>query len=48
MTGAYTCVICNEVCEGYGNNPAPLVNEGKCCDDCNGLVIIERIRMVVE
>ena len=37
------CSICNEKIEGFGNNAQP-INDGICCDDCNTLVIIERIR----
>ena len=35
--------ICNEKIEGFGNNAQP-INNGTCCDDCNTLVIIERIK----
>ena len=34
------CVICGEIGIGYGNNPAPVKTEGKCCDDCNALFVI--------
>jgi hypothetical protein len=37
------CSICNENFEGFGNNAEP-VNDGRCCDDCNNLVIMERIK----
>ena len=37
------CSICNEKIEGFGNNAQP-INDGICCDDCNTLVIIERIK----
>ena len=37
------CSICNENFEGFGNNARP-INNGRCCDDCNTLVIIERIK----
>ena len=37
------CSICNETIEGFGNNAQP-INNGTCCDDCNTLVIIERIK----
>lgn len=30
-----SCVICGEPLEGYGNNPAPVTEKGKCCDACN-------------
>tara|TARA_R110000751_G_scaffold196183_1_gene301463 strand:+ start:522 stop:719 length:198 start_codon:yes stop_codon:yes gene_type:complete len=49
------CVLCNEEIKGdvvngeakvYGHNPAPLSNEGRCCDDCNyGKVLLERLKM---
>ena len=38
-----TCSICHSEFEGFGNNAQP-INDGTCCDDCNGLVIIERIK----
>jgi hypothetical protein len=33
----YTCCICGEDFEGYGNNPEPYMSadKGKCCDSCN-------------
>ena len=37
------CSICNENIEGHGHNAQP-INSGKCCDDCNNLVIIARIK----
>jgi hypothetical protein len=45
------CVICkipieeNEYGWAGGNNALP-VAEGRCCDGCNTLVIIERLRRV--
>jgi hypothetical protein len=44
----YQCVLCDEMCTGYGNNPYPLAPprnnmEGACCDDCNEKVIRARI-----
>lgn len=29
------CVLCNGYVGLYGHNPAPLSEEGRCCDDCN-------------
>ena len=38
------CSICgNTINDKYGNNAQP-INDGRCCDDCNTLVIIERIK----
>jgi|SaaInlV_100m_DNA_2_1039680.scaffolds.fasta_scaffold59081_4 hypothetical protein len=52
------CVLCNEDIRGevidgiarvYGHNPAPLSNEGKCCDECNiTKVIPARISGVIK
>lgn len=36
----YTCCICGEDFEGYGNNPAPVKESGKCCDACNRKFVI--------
>jgi len=35
------CVICGAEITGYGHNPAPL-NEGigRCCEDCNTIIVI--------
>ena len=34
------CVLCGKEIKGYGNNPAPLADEGKCCDSCNSKRVI--------
>jgi hypothetical protein len=39
------CSICGQDYYGYGNNALP-INDGRCCDDCNQLVIIRRINDV--
>lgn len=36
----YTCCICGENFEGYGNNPYPYKDEGTCCDACNRKFVI--------
>lgn len=33
------CSICGKSYVGFGNNAYP-VNNGRCCDDCNGMVVI--------
>lgn len=40
------CCICGNKCEDkFGNNPAPVKSEGRCCNKCNTLVVIpERIK----
>ena len=39
----YVCSICGTRYQGYGNNAQP-INKGRCCDDCNSLVIARRIQ----
>lgn len=42
------CTICNEVYSGWGNNAIP-VNAGRCCDNCNTIVVIPaRIKQLRE
>lgn len=31
----HVCPICGNTFTGYGNNPYPIAEEGRCCDDCN-------------
>ena len=38
------CVICNNKITGFGHNPEPLATKGRCCDTCNSLVIVKRIK----
>lgn len=40
------CVLCGCEFEGYGNNPAPLAREGRCCDACNMQVVEARLKML--
>jgi len=37
----FTCVICDDDCVGFGNNPEPIkpIKDGMCCDKCNYRVI---------
>lgn len=43
MSKKFICCICGKECEGYGNNPSPLKDNGRCCDECNELVIKTRL-----
>ena len=36
----YKCCICNKWVKGYGNNPLPIKEKGKCCDECNAVFVI--------
>lgn len=39
------CCLCGEPYTGYGNDPWPLKDEGRCCNGCNtSLVIPERLK----
>lgn len=45
------CCFCKEEITGWGNNPAPLFQDGKnrCCDVCNATIVIpERIKRMKE
>jgi len=40
----FVCVLClHPITEQFGNNPWPLSEKGRCCDDCNQLVILARL-----
>ncbi len=39
------CSICFKPYEGYGNNAEP-INKGRCCDQCNDLVVIARLNQM--
>lgn len=29
------CCLCDDEIDGFGNNPSPLKDDGRCCDKCN-------------
>ena len=43
------CVICKEeILDEWGHNPAPVKEEGRCCDTCNFTVVIPaRIKLTL-
>ena len=43
----FQCVICENTFEGFGNNPYPLSEDGRCCNVCNIDVIVARFRNIV-
>jgi hypothetical protein len=43
MTEPEKCVLCDKFFDEWGNNPWPLAEEGRCCDDCNLNVIAARL-----
>jgi hypothetical protein len=38
--GAFNCSICNIIDTGFGNNPWPITEKGRCCDRCNERVVV--------
>jgi hypothetical protein len=42
MTPVQRCSICGGTYAGFGNDPAPIVNDpgARCCDVCNQTVVI--------
>ena len=42
----FRCCICGREVAGYGNDPSPVKEEGRCCDHCNWTVVLkERNRL---
>nr|DAI32692.1 MAG TPA: Recombination endonuclease VII [Caudoviricetes sp.] len=47
MKNTFTCCLCKRKFEGYGNNPAPVLFRGRCCDKCNRqIVLIVRLKLL--
>ena len=42
------CVICKAAIPDWGHNPDPISKTGRCCDSCNHLVIVARIKEAYE
>ena len=40
----FVCPICGRTFKGFGNNPYPIA-EGRCCNECNGTVIMMRLML---
>jgi hypothetical protein len=36
----YNCCLCKRKKYGFGNNPAPITEEGRCCDECNTYKVV--------
>jgi len=48
LTKKSLCVMCNAPIIDYGNNPWPLAEDGRCCDNCNiTKVVPARINMTI-
>lgn len=44
----FDCVLCGKRCAGWGHNPSPLRDEGRCCLKCNNAEVIRaRIYQIV-
>ena len=42
------CVICNIKIKDFGHNPDPISKTGRCCDSCNNLVILKRLKQIYD
>lgn len=40
------CCLCGNQYSHFGNNPAPLKEKGRCCNDCNEDVIRARLEQI--
>jgi hypothetical protein len=40
QNASYTCVLCNKLMFGHGNNPCPAAYKGKCCNICNFQIVL--------
>jgi len=48
---SFVCCICKEFCEGWGNNPWPVVKneDERCCDRCDWTAVIPaRLKLLIE
>lgn len=36
----FRCVICRDIFHGWGNDPEPVAEIGRCCATCNSRVVI--------
>jgi len=43
---AINCIICNKEFTGFGHNPDPVKKKGRCCDDCNMIVLVARMKEI--
>tara|TARA_A200000159_G_scaffold128004_1_gene123781 strand:- start:70 stop:315 length:246 start_codon:yes stop_codon:yes gene_type:complete len=43
----HDCVLCGIHFKGYGHNPDPLADDGRCCDSCNDDVVAQRLRDMI-
>ena len=43
----HNCVLCGINFSGYGHNPEPLAEDGRCCDSCNDDVVTQRIKDMI-
>tara|TARA_R110002124_G_C8913248_1_gene510680 strand:- start:86 stop:460 length:375 start_codon:yes stop_codon:yes gene_type:complete len=39
---SFDCIICDKEHYGYGNNPEPIKDSGKCCTNCNYKVVLPK------
>jgi len=45
----YKCCLCKRQKYGFGNNPAPLTEEGRCCDEWKAYQVVPaRVKMMFD
>lgn len=44
----HICVICKNLFTGFGHNPDPISTKGRCCDECNNIVILTRLLKTIK
>lgn len=49
MATTWKCVICKHTIHNdkFGNNPQPIKAEGRCCSDCNAMIVVPSRMSVV-
>ena len=40
-----TCCFCQQRFRGYGNNPSPIMRDGKACEECNSKIVSKLARL---
>jgi hypothetical protein len=40
----FKCCMCGVETYGFGNNPYPVMDDGRCCETCNYKVLIKRVK----
>lgn len=44
----FDCAFCHKTFDGYGNNPWPVADSGRCCDMCNLEIVVKKRVSIAE